>query len=91
MQTLTLEKPGMEKPLIATRVKALREKAGISQMELAIRSGLSLSMIAQVEQGVKPDPRMSTVQALAKALGVDCTALVEDGGSGKKARRPRGK
>jgi transcriptional regulator with XRE-family HTH domain len=77
MQTLISETRGMEKPLIATRVKTLREKAGLSQLELAIKTGLSLSLIAQIEQGKKADPRMSTLQALAEALGVDCNALTE--------------
>jgi transcriptional regulator with XRE-family HTH domain len=88
MNTLTLEKPGMDKPLISTRVKTLREKEGISQQELATRAGLSISVISQIEQGKKLDLRMSTVEALAEALQVDYAALMGEPG-GKKPRRSR--
>jgi transcriptional regulator with XRE-family HTH domain len=62
-------------PLIARRVKELREKAGLTQQDLAIKSGLSVSNLSQIEQGKTPDPRMSTLLALASALGVDCDTL----------------
>jgi DNA-binding XRE family transcriptional regulator len=75
-------------PLIATRVKKLREAAGLSQEDLAGKARLSLSAICKIEQGKKPDPRVSTVQALAAALGVDCTALLgEVAGKGQKKVR----
>ena len=69
----------MEKiPSIAKRVRSLREAAGLSQQDLAVRAGLSVSLIGQIEQGKKLDPRVSTVQALAAALGVDWPALLGD-------------
>jgi hypothetical protein len=34
-----------------------------------------VSVVSEIEQGKKEDPSMSTVQALAEALDVDCTAL----------------
>ncbi len=76
----------MEKdlPLIALRVKELREKAALTQQDLAIKSGLSVSNLSQIEQGKTPDPRMSTLLALAGALGVDCDTL-----TGKADGRPR--
>src|ERR1022692_3165987 len=49
--------------------KKLREKAGISQQEVATKAGLSWSLIAQIEQGKKSDVRVSTLLGLAKALG----------------------
>jgi transcriptional regulator with XRE-family HTH domain len=68
--------PGKPLPPIARLLKGLREKADISQQELAFRSGLSVSVISQIEQGKKEDPRLSTIVALADALGVDVGKLV---------------
>ena len=91
MNQLLTWNPSVNKnlPLIAVRVKTLREEVGMSQQELATRAGLSMSLIAQIEQGKKADPKMSTLQALAKALSVDCTALMDEEQKPKRPRRPR--
>lgn len=71
----------MKKPLaiaIAGRVQELREKAGLSQQEVAERGELSLSLVAKLEQGKKGDPRASTLLALATALGVKPGALLDE-------------
>jgi transcriptional regulator with XRE-family HTH domain len=56
------------------RLKELREAAGLTQPELAERAGLNRFGIAKLEQGVR-EPTWATVQALAKALGVRCSAF----------------
>src|ERR1019366_7620243 len=56
--------------------KNLREKAGLSQQELATKARLSGSQIAQIEQGKRSDMRVSTLLALAKALRVDAGVLL---------------
>jgi transcriptional regulator with XRE-family HTH domain len=56
-------------------LKRLREAAGLSQQDLAVGAGLSVSVVSQIEQGKKADPRMTTVLALADALGVDIRKL----------------
>jgi transcriptional regulator with XRE-family HTH domain len=63
-------------PSLAGRVKQLREAAGLSQQALAQAAGLSISVVTQLEQGVKADPRISTVAALARALGVSVDSLI---------------
>jgi transcriptional regulator with XRE-family HTH domain len=74
---------------IARRLKALREVAGMSQQSLAVSAGLSVSLVSQIERGSRVDPRMSTLAALATALGVSLDELV-----GRKSappqRRPKG-
>ncbi|HEV2947330.1 MAG TPA: helix-turn-helix transcriptional regulator [Gemmataceae bacterium] len=65
----------MQEKELARRVKKLREAAGLSQQALAVKAGLSVSVVSQVEQGKKADPRMSTVLAIAEALGVTCDSL----------------
>ena len=64
-----------EQPSLGGKVRALREALGLSQQALAVRAGLSLLQVAQLERGRKRDPRLSTLRALAGALGVDLNAL----------------
>ena len=52
-------------------LRMLREKAGLSQEALARAANISVSAVSKLERG-GIDPSWSTVQALAKALGVDC-------------------
>jgi transcriptional regulator with XRE-family HTH domain len=82
---------------LAKRIKQLREGAGLSQQALATAAGLSISVVTQLEQGNRSDPRVSTAAALASALGVTMDEMLagaadEEAGadSGKKPRRKKG-
>jgi transcriptional regulator with XRE-family HTH domain len=56
----------------------------MTQLGLARATGLSLSIIAQLEQGETANPRLNTVKALAKALGCTLDELAsEDNDHGK--------
>jgi transcriptional regulator with XRE-family HTH domain len=78
-----------ELPPFAQKLKAAREAAGITQAQLAELSGLHLGAVFKLEQG-KREPSWATVQALAKALDVDCRAFaVEDESPPKKAAPKR--
>ncbi|HQT75567.1 MAG TPA: XRE family transcriptional regulator [Rhodopila sp.] len=59
-------------------VKQQREASGFSLRSLAARSGISSSMISDIERGAK-SPTITTVVRLAQALGVGVAALVEGG------------
>jgi transcriptional regulator with XRE-family HTH domain len=63
---------------IAYRIRTLREAAGLSQQEVAVKGDLSLSLVAKLEQGKKADPRASTLLALSGALGVRPGELLEN-------------
>jgi transcriptional regulator with XRE-family HTH domain len=78
-----------EIPLITRRLKKLRAAAGLTQQELAVKAGLSIAVVCQVEQGRKADPLVSTVQALAAGLGVDCVALIGEATRKTPGKRPR--
>jgi transcriptional regulator with XRE-family HTH domain len=54
---------------IGTRVREERDRARISQRELARRIGLSASMISQIESG-QSKPSVSTLYAIVSELGV---------------------
>jgi len=62
------------------RLKQLRKDAGLSQDKLARAAGLSTSTVTKIEQQAI-DPAWSTVEKLARALGVDCRSFqTEDAG-----------
>jgi DNA-binding XRE family transcriptional regulator len=54
----------------AIRLKALREKAAITQSTLAEKAGLSVQAISALENGTR-SPSWETVRRLAIALGVE--------------------
>ncbi len=58
------------KPELGANIAALREKKNLSLAELAERSGVSESMLVQIEQE-KVNPTVATVWKLAKGLGVN--------------------
>ena len=58
----------------ADKLRELRVAAGLTQGSLAKASGISLGAIRDYEQGNK-EPKLSSAQKLARALGTDCTAF----------------
>ena len=60
----------------AENLKRLREKTGMTQNDLAIDVGVSQTMIAQYERGMKLPNIITSVQ-LAKILGTTVEKLVE--------------
>jgi transcriptional regulator with XRE-family HTH domain len=62
---------------LAEKLRELREAAQLSQQDLAVAAGMSVSIVAKIEQGVNTDPRLNTVKALARALNVSADVLIE--------------
>ena len=54
---------------------AWRKVAGLTQAQLAERSGQRAATVSDIEAG-KVDPRLSTMKALAEALALDIDDLV---------------
>jgi transcriptional regulator with XRE-family HTH domain len=52
-------------------LRRYRGAAGITQEELAERSGLSVQAISMLERGLRHAPRSSTIETLARALVLD--------------------
>jgi transcriptional regulator with XRE-family HTH domain len=59
---------------IGHEVRTLRKKLGITGSDLANATGISLGMLSKIENG-NTSPSLTTLQALAKALGVPVTAF----------------
>jgi len=55
---------------VIDKIKVIRKKKGISQMELSLRSNLSQSFIANIEKG-KKQPSVITLIRIADALDVN--------------------
>lgn len=74
------------------QIRAARALLGWSQQQLADKAIVSLNALARLEKGVV-DSRLSTVQAIQKALtkaGVDFLPA-DQKGEGVRLRRPRDK
>ncbi|MCY1143582.1 tetratricopeptide repeat protein [Actinoplanes sp. Pm04-4] len=57
------------------RLRHYREQAGLTQLELAERAGISLAGLRDLEQGRSRSPRPSSMRALSAALGLAPSAL----------------
>jgi transcriptional regulator with XRE-family HTH domain len=60
---------------IGAQLKTARERALLTQEELAAKAGLGLPTISRIETG-KVEPQFRTIRKLAKALDLDPAELV---------------
>ena len=61
-----------------TKIKELREAAGMTITELAKLSGLSRAYVSQVESGKSSNPSINSLRGIAQALKRDMVDFVED-------------
>jgi transcriptional regulator with XRE-family HTH domain len=62
---------------IGQRIREARSKRGWSQNELASRAGVKQPTLQRIEAGLRQDPSIRTIAALAVALGMTIDALVD--------------
>lgn len=62
--------------MIGAQLKALRTRNGLSLRDLAAQSGLSATMLSQVERGVT-EPSLATLRKLAGVFGESVVALFD--------------
>lgn len=62
----------MSKP---TSIRELRESAGISQQQLAAKTGMTQGYISQIESGSR-QPSIGTLRQLSRALGCKQSKLL---------------
>ncbi len=63
---------------IGNRIRAARRAAGLTQEEVARRAGLTLKAVGEMERGDVRDPHISSLGAIARALGVGIPALLDE-------------
>lgn len=61
---------------IAIKLKEARKTAGLTQLELSMRSGVSQNMITYIEQG-KRGPALKTILKLCEALDISLADLLD--------------
>jgi transcriptional regulator with XRE-family HTH domain len=61
---------------VAIRVKEWRDRRAMTQQQLAKKAGISRGFLARLETA-RHDPKLSTLEKLAKALRVKVAKLVE--------------
>lgn len=72
-----MEKPDATLLRLPTRLKQARQAQGLSLDAVAKLSGVSRSMVSQIERG-QSSPTISTLWNLTRALQVDFAGLLED-------------
>jgi transcriptional regulator with XRE-family HTH domain len=83
-----------ERGYFAECLKALRDRAGLSQPELAKRACIGVSTLRQFEYGMR-EPTYGTLVKLAEALGVSLAAFDQTPGpetpaAAKQSRKRKG-
>jgi DNA-binding SARP family transcriptional activator/tetratricopeptide (TPR) repeat protein len=68
-----MDAPNMlpERPTVGRLLRTLRLRGGMTQRELAVRAGLSIAALRDLEQGRSTRPRHASVEAITAALGLD--------------------
>jgi transcriptional regulator with XRE-family HTH domain len=83
---------GTRSEALGSRIRAERRAAGMTVRGLASRTGLSPSLISQVERG-RATPSVATLWAIATELGLSVADLFNDeseGAADRNGRRPPG-
>lgn len=60
---------------LSVRLRSLREQAGLTQVQLAVRAGVSESTVRKIEQGTVLEPGFFIVMDLLGALNAEPSAL----------------
>lgn len=62
--------------VVRARLKQERERQGVSASQLSVRAGLNRRAVTDIEEGRAVAPKITTVFALAEALGVSPSYLL---------------
>jgi len=64
--------------MLADNLKRYRAKIGLSQDQLARKAGITYSTLTKLESGVNQNPKVKTLQQIAKALDVTLDDLMKE-------------
>ncbi|HXR61073.1 MAG TPA: helix-turn-helix transcriptional regulator [Solirubrobacterales bacterium] len=68
---------GNAQPGLGKAVRVLRNRAGLSRAELAVRAELDATSVSRIEAGAI-DPTWGSMRRIAKGLGVSLRELAEE-------------
>ena len=60
-----------------SKITKLREDLGLTQQQAAERAGFTLQRWNDIERGREPNPKLNTIEAVAKALEVKAAELLK--------------
>ncbi len=72
--------------ITAQQIRAARAMVGLTQKQLADAAGISEMSVKNIERGTTPDPRVSTIMALRKALETAGVEFIAENGGGAGVR-----
>lgn len=75
-------------PLSAAKLRALRERAGLTQTDVAKAVGIARPNYVRMETGRNTNPKLNVAQAVARAIGCRVDDLLADDGPKPPKRRP---
>ena len=78
----------MRKKPMGEQLRAWRAVRGLSQRDLAQRAGVVYPLVARLEMG-QTDPRLSTLERLAEALGLSLVDLLTGPETMKRSAKKR--
>jgi transcriptional regulator with XRE-family HTH domain len=67
----------MARQHLGARIKAGRERVGLTQQELANHVGITRVYVAKLEGGDRDSPSLPVLERIAKALGVKLVDLLK--------------
>lgn len=70
---------------LGTAVRERRQRAGWTQQQLAEAAGVSVGIVRDLEQGLRPRPRRAALERLAAALHIDLAEMRASAGPGGAA------
>ena len=78
----------MDQVALGKRIKAARERVGMTQEDLAAAVDYSVDHVSVVERGVKP-PKLEELVAIANVLNVGTDELLQDSLTRRRCSEPR--
>ncbi|MFN3228737.1 MAG: helix-turn-helix domain-containing protein [Asticcacaulis sp.] len=84
-EPVVLEAANTEPPALGPTLQQIRKRQKLTLDDLAMASGVSRSMLSQIERG-RANPTFATLWSLTQALGVDLSDLI--GGSSAHTHKP---
>ena len=77
----------MKSAPLSETVKEARAESGLTQLEVAVRSGVSLTVVRNIEQGITKNPRYGTVLAILDAIRGHVPDATEPSGDRKQSHQ----
>jgi XRE family transcriptional regulator, master regulator for biofilm formation len=64
--------------MVGDKIKRMREKRGLSIIELSTKSGISKSYLSSIERGIQKNPSIQILDKLSYALGVSLNHVLSN-------------